>query len=126
MLISTIGHSVSIHLCGGEIENMALFGQAQACSVQANGCYADLKGNNGSFHIKGCCEDKTLIIDADKFLSKVIGKITDKNYKITPLLPVSISQIENATDALVYAHFVKYKPPIIGRDITIIVQALLI
>lgn len=126
MLISTIGHSVSIHLCGGEIENMALFGQAQACSVQVNGCYADLKGNLDSLHTKGCCEDKTVVIDAAKFLSKVTGKIADKSYKKAPLVPVSISLIENATDAFVYAHFVKYKPPIIGRDITIIVQALLI
>lgn len=126
VLISSISHSVSFHLCGGEIENVALFGHAQACSVHDRGCNKDTKANHDLLHNKGCCEDKTVVIDADKFLSKITEKIVDSSYQKFPLAQIGITQIGNSLDGLVNAHFVKYKPPLIGRDITILVQTFLI
>lgn len=77
-------------------------------------------------HSKGCCEDKSVVIDADKYLSKITEKIADKSYQNVPLALISITQIENSLNGLAYSHFVKYKPPLIERDITILVQTFLI
>ncbi len=124
--MSSIGHSVNFHFCGGEINNVAIFSQAQKCIVHDRSCDQDTKGNHDSLHNKGCCEDKSVVIDADKYLSKITEKIADKSYQKVPLALISITQIENSLNGLAYSHFVKYKPPLIERDITILVQTFLI
>jgi hypothetical protein len=123
--MSSVSHSVSFHLCGGEIENMSIFGHAETCTMHDNGCDDRADSHQSSFDHNGCCKDTNLVIDTDKYLSKATEKVTFEN-----LLNVSIAVVDRVQSISYtekeYAHTSIYKPPLINRDITILVQSFLI
>ncbi len=124
--MSSIGHSVSLHLCGGEIENVALLGRAQACSANDSSCDRDAKGNHESIHQKGCCEDKTVVVDTDKILSKITEKLDVANFLDASIPVVDRIHETNYYSTEEYTHSSTYKPPLIDRDITVLVRSFLI
>lgn len=74
---------------------------------------------------KSCCEDTTIVIDSDKYLSKIQGsKIISSNQIFVH--PVSNVQADPSVIDLSHTHYSNYKPPLIDQDITILVQTFLI
>ena len=124
VLILSISHSISFHFCGGEIQSMAVFGQAQQCQEHDNAC--DHGGTNQtSINDKGCCEDTTLLLDSYKYPSKKVETVIVQNSFI--FLPVAdLVQEFNPFVGLTFNHFLHYRPPLIERDIIILVQTFLI
>jgi hypothetical protein len=127
VLMSSISHSVSFHLCGGKVQSMAIFGHAQACEEHTRGCDHDADpSNHASVGHKGCCEEATVIIDSEKYSTKVSQTVTVK--PLTDALPLIVESVENLNSFVAAArgHFFNYRPPLIERDITILVQTFLI
>lgn len=123
MLISSISHAVNVHLCGGEINNVAIFSQAQKCTMYDSDC--DEARNVDRINQKGCCEDATIVIDSDKYLSKIRGSKIFDSHQIF-VQPASIIQTNLSYADLLHTQYSSYKPPIISRDITILLQSFLI
>ena len=125
VLMSSISHSVSFHICGGEIENVAIFGKAQSCEDHGNACDHGGSTNHTSINQKGCCEDATVLIDSDKYASKKTETITVESLYV--FLPVAqLVQGFSSLKGLTFNHFLHYRPPLIERDIIILVQTFLI
>lgn len=103
---------------------MAVFGQAQQCEEHDNAC--DHGGTNqASINHKGCCEDTTLLIDSYEYASKKVETVTvESSYVFLPV--VALVQEFNSFKGLVFNHFLHYRPPLIERDIIILVQTFLI
>lgn len=125
VLTSSISHSISIHFCGGEIESVAVFGQAKQCPEHDNACHYHGNTNHTSISHKGCCEDATFKIDSDKYTYKITDKITVDGSQYI-FLPVAYLVQEVNPFISFDRHFSRYKPPLIERDITILVQTFLI
>jgi hypothetical protein len=123
VLTTSISHSLSFHICGGEIQSLAVFGRAQSCQDQDNACERTEKPNHTSFNHKGCCEDTTVLIDSDKY--KATEKITLQSSQFICLPEVSLV-VEVGSSESQLSDFSLYKPPLIERDITILVQTFLI
>ena len=102
---------------------MAIFGQAEQCEQHDNACDRSDRFNHASLSHKGCCEDATLLIDSDKY--RATGKITIESPQFIYLPEVSLV-LEESTYENHFSNFSRYKPPIIKRDITLLVQAFLI
>jgi hypothetical protein len=126
VLMSSISHSVSFHICGGEIESMAVFGKAPACAGHNNVCHHDATNGHSSIHNTGCCEDATVLIDSDKYASKTTEKATVESAPYIFIPITDLVQEINPYAGLARVHFSKYRPPSIERDITILVQTFLI
>ncbi|MBS1681531.1 MAG: hypothetical protein JST37_07085 [Bacteroidetes bacterium] len=126
VLASSISHSVSLHICGGEIENIAFFGKARSCEMRDSACDHSRNASHSSISHKGCCEDATLLIGSDKYASKIAEKVIVKDSQYISLPLVKIVDDMNACADLARVQFVNYKPPLIERDITILVQSFLI
>jgi len=127
MLMSSISHSVSFHLCGGEVQSMAIFGHAQACEEHPRGCDHDsTTSSQESVGHKACCEDATVVVDSEKYSTKVSETVIAK--PLTDVLPLIVESIKylNSSVAVERGHFFNYRPPLIERDITILVQTFLI
>jgi hypothetical protein len=121
--MSSISHAVSFHICGGDLQSMAIFGKAQPCEEHDNACHHD-GTKHTSIDPKGCCEDATVSIDGDAY--KITEKVTVENSQFFFLsLANSVPEV-NAYAGLTQAHFSRYRPPLIERDITILVQTFLI
>lgn len=129
VLLSSISHSVSFHLCGGEVQSMTIFGHAQACKEHIRGCDHDADPSDYDYvsvgH-KGCCEEASVTIDSEKYSTKVSQTVTVKS--LTDALPLIVvsEQNLNFSFAAERGHFFNYRPPLIERDITVLVQTFLI
>ena len=103
---------------------MAIFGQAKTCEEHANVCHHD--ENKASLEQKECCENATILLDSDKYVSKVTQKVAVENFQFV-FLPVRDLMLQvNPQLSLAKSNFFSYKPPLIERDITILVQTFLI
>jgi hypothetical protein len=123
VLSSAISHSVSFHICAGEIQNITVFGKAQSCKDHDNACDHGERTKQASLNHKGCCEDATLLIDSDKY--KTAERITVESPQFIYLPEVSLVLEVNPYKSQ-FSQLSNYKPPLIERDITILVQTFLI
>jgi hypothetical protein len=117
ILLSSLNFSLSAHYCGQTIVDVALFGEAEACSMAA-------EMNNDSE--EPCCSDRQIIIEGEDYLS---SKSFEKQEveKIDILLfefqfPLELFLEDEKTQSLI----VQYTPPEIEKEITILVQSFLI
>lgn len=121
VLIASIGVTVNLHLCAGEVQSFALFVKAQPCKETQKTCH----GVEHHSKRNGCCEEESIVVK---------GKETNAEVKITTQLTPSFDLI-NAIAPVLYAiievdsftpKYTLYKPPLIEHDITLFVQSFLI
>jgi len=124
VFIASIGVTVNLHLCGGEVRSVALFVKAKPCPNEIP------KACHGSVHHSknnGCCEEESFLLKGKETNAEVktATQITPSFKFITVILPVlySIASIDSFIDTPKYAY---YKPPLIEQDITVLVHSFLI
>ncbi|HEY4654324.1 MAG TPA: hypothetical protein VIH22_07410 [Cyclobacteriaceae bacterium] len=125
MLTSSVSPSVSLHFCAGEIQNVAIFGKAQSCKTD-NNCDHGKRKNHTSLQQRGCCEDAMAICMLDEYSYAAKEKITIEVTQSFLIPPVSLIENANSCKAIDDIHHRSYKPPLIDRDITILIQTFLI
>lgn len=105
----------------GQLESIALFSGAEPCEMatQKSPCATnkhDPDCEHQQVTKKGCCEDQTVVIEGHEDLTQVT--------KIAVLYAV-VSFLFSAT-AVDHYTFNDYSPPLIERDIIVLVQSFLI
>ena len=120
VLFSSSSFMVGLHLCGGHIQNIALFTKAEGCGMekQMPPCHRH--------ESKPCCEDETIVHDAQDF------KVNISQVSITapPVLDVVVPAtfiaeiIPSSTSS--FKHDADYDPPIRSIDVTIDLQVFII
>lgn len=126
ILVTSISHSISFHLCGGSIEDVAFFGHARSCTGLENSCDRDFGQEHHSLNNKGCCKDTKISIDSDKYLSKITEKISIEKFQDISIPVIDLIQNDSDFSGVKNTHCAIYKPPLIERDITVLVQTFLI
>lgn len=124
VLIASIGVTVNLHLCAGQVQSIALFVKAQPCKMEMpKPCH----GTENHSKKNGCCEEKSIVLKGKESTAeiKAATEINPSFNLITVILPVLYSVIDLGSSVATprYAH---YKPPLIERDITVLVQSFLI
>ncbi|HRI80681.1 MAG TPA: hypothetical protein PLR06_14215 [Cyclobacteriaceae bacterium] len=123
MLITSIGVTINFHLCGGKVQSSALFVKAQPCKDVQKPCH----GTEHHSEKNGCCEEKSVALKGGEAtaLVKAPTHISPSFNLIAVILPVlySIVDLESSVSTPRYAH---YKPPLIEKDITVLVHTFLI
>ena len=77
---------------------------------------------------KGCCEGQTLVIEGHEYLTQVT-KVAVPDFQMIAVLYVVVSFLFSAPAVDHYTfndYFNDYSPPLIERDITVLVQSFLI
>ena len=124
VLIASIGVTVNLHLCGGNVQSIALFVKAQPCKMEMpKPCH----GNKIQSKRNGCCEEESILLKGKETTAelKTVTELTPSFNLISVILPVlySIIEVDSFSASPRYAH---YKPPIVERDITVFVRSFLI
>lgn len=122
------------HFCGGELKSFALFGKAQACSHASVEDHQDENVPACHRHMAskkkdkdGCCDDKEIVIE-----SLDITSIVNGFYKIAEhvwvALPIDVLQQDEEFKPVMLQRkkYLNYKPPLIFRDIPVLIQTFLI
>jgi hypothetical protein len=124
VLITSIGVTVNLHLCGGNVQSIALFVKARPCKMEMpKPCH----GSKTQTKRTGCCEEESILLKGKETTAelKTVTELTPSFNLISVILPVlySINEVDSFSTSPGYAH---YKPPLIERDITVFVQSFLI
>jgi len=122
-IASVIGVTVNLHLCGGQVQSIALFTKAKPCKDAPNPCH----GPQHHSKQKGCCEEESIVLKGKETNAeiKTATRITPSFSLIAVILPVLYSIID-VDSFIATPRYAYYKPPLIKRDITVLVQSFLI
>lgn len=127
VLLGSTSFTFNMHFCMEQIESIAFFKDAKACEMMTKAppcAKEDHHGGGEHEDAKGCCEDRTHLIEGQDEL-KEVGSVSLPNIQFVAVLYAvvfnyfALSDVENHT-------FKKYSPPIIERDIPVLVQSFLI
>ncbi|GAA0874897.1 hypothetical protein GCM10009118_13050 [Wandonia haliotis] len=133
MLSSSIGVSMDVHFCGGELKSFNFFGEADACEMQEpkkdynrSCCDSEqIKENQQCEHSSelqnNCCHNETFSIDvSDSFEVDYFTLNLSQSPVYIPLnchFQLTFSEIKSELN---YFHY--YHPPPIDQDIQVLYQ----
>ncbi|WP_416377301.1 HYC_CC_PP family protein [Algoriphagus sp. C2-6-M1] len=128
VLLSSTSLTFGMHFCMGQLESIALFSEAKPCDMHL------MKSQNASekhdpdcdheLAEKSCCEDHSIVTEGSKELS-IITPVSAPDFHMTAFLYAVVSFMFIAPEAD-YNTFRDYSPPLIDRDIVVLVQSLII
>jgi hypothetical protein len=105
VLVSSTSFMVGIHICMGEVQDIALFSKSEGCAMEKHlpPCHRHLS--------KPCCEDDAVVHDGDELKSSF------EQFSFNPPLPVTLhATVHFIADIVPQANFDKirdfYDPPL--------------
>jgi len=125
LVFSTVSFAVEKHECGGEITDIAVFGDSEKCSpmMKMDDCeihpYKSL-----SFNKSTCCKDINQIIQSNLVVEKATKTVAIQTVEFVKPLEISVKLFEGLQENIV--PFKNYTPPIIVTNISILHQTFLI
>ena len=124
ILVSSTSFTVNMHLCMGNIHDIAVLENAKSCPMEGMSEAQDLSGPVISW--KGCCENRTLSFEGHHYNLKLDDHNTISDVAISPvLLPAEFPDLAIYTAPRTSAH-IYYTPPLIARNIPVFVQSFLL
>ena len=129
VLVSSTGISVGMHLCGGELQDLAFFGSEADCPMEQQKTAQPACHNvPASDHATdNCCDDHTLVFaHADATPDTKIQLLTKAlDLKFVAAFQAVILQLF-APEAALKPAYALYTSPPLARDIPVLVQAFLL
>lgn len=132
---TSVGFTVDLHYCGGQLKSISLLGKAKSCHENTTHkvmppCphHQKLMEQNGSTALdtKHCCENKTVHVQSDQDQNiqqvKAAVEVLSPSFVLAYVLTfhtLSTSEVDTPT-------FAQYKPPLISRDIPVLTQSFLL
>lgn len=113
VLVSSSSFSIGLHLCAGEVQNIALFGKADGCQKekQLPPCHRH--------ETPACCQDQTVIHDSEDFQANAV------HFDVSAPAIVDIIHAQVILDGIVSSaavtsqRYYNYDPPLRSCDLTI-------
>ena len=133
MFLTSTGLSIDMHFCGNHLKSFSLTGKAKNCFelAKSSTCPKHKKevataNVECEMSKKDCCHNKTLNLQAD-----LTPDLPANDFLISPQLDRFIIAyvavfIDNKPETVAKPSFAHYKPPLIPRDIPVLVQSFLI
>lgn len=124
VLVSSSSFMVNMHFCGGHMQSVSLIEEAAPCPMEV-----ELPPCHKKVEIKksGCCEDKHVEFEGKDFNAKVhdFSLLNWQTINWVSSLPV-IMEVVQVNEALAFSNYTPYKPPLLERDIPVLIQTFLI
>lgn len=130
VLVSTTSFALTAHFCGDELQDLAFSDASESCEAhmaQLPPCHGEHDaGLISHLKKKNCCEDQALINNSEEFLKdSIILKIfSTDNYIVSFVASFLVSSLWPHVDY--FLPYSNYAPPLIERDISVLVQSFLL
>lgn len=136
MLFTSVGFAVDMHYCQGKLKSVSFFGKAKTCHEMSD--TASMKNcphhqkimeqkEGCSIDKKDCCSNKTVYFQSDQDqqvqTSDFVVSKQLQQFVIAYVAAFFTNDFSIESDAV---SFVLYKPPLISRDIYVLVQSFLL
>ena len=122
IVLSSMSFTVNRHLCMGEIESVRVISAAPACDMHSKSCHASEPDKSNE---EDCCEDEKHVLQGLDELSK--APAFQKTYhQLVTVLSLLVSYFSANTEQPLIAAMEVYVPPLLPRDIPVLIQSFLI
>ncbi|RDV16168.1 hypothetical protein DXT99_05725 [Pontibacter diazotrophicus] len=127
VLVSSTGMAVGMHICGGELRDVTLFGTAADCPMEKQQedlppCHAAEKEADDN-----CCEDHKVVVERTDATSEHDAITLSKTLDIKFIAAVQTIILQLfAPEAAIQPTYARYASPPLARDIPVLVQSFLL
>ena len=120
VLVSSTSFMVGMHICMGEVQNIALFGKADSCQKEKAlpACHKHMK--------PACCEDETVFHEATDFKGSIEHIHIDVPAPTDIEQPVVLISEVIPASPIARTQYYNYDPPLRSCDLTVEHQVFLI
>lgn len=120
LLVSSTSFMVGIHVCGGEVRNVALFKKADGCEKEQPmpPCHRHSKAS--------CCEDETMVHTSNDFKSSTSLAFVSPFGTPVMLVPFTLISEVIPSTSIFHLEWTDYGPPLPSHDLTVEHQVFLI
>jgi hypothetical protein len=133
VLFSSVGFSMDLHYCQGELKSFSLIGKAKSCHEMAKKVFCPhhqkmmtMSDEGCEKDQKDCCNNEKLFfqLDQDQQIQN-LDLVLSQQLKqfIVAYLSVILEMSIIKNEAIPYA---QYKPPLIQKDIHVLIQSFLL
>ena len=120
VMVSSTNFMVGMHICMGEVKNVAIFTKAEACELEQKlpPCHRQMKAS--------CCEDESIVHKGDDL------KASNSQILLSTPAPIIIEQSFTQVSEIIPSarltriFFYNYDPPLRDNDLTVRIQVFLI
>ena len=130
---TSIGFSIDMHFCQGNLKNVNLFGTAKSCfELESEGVRSHCSKHQSSCHKKtkpedhkDCCNNETIEIqlDSDYIDAPAVTLNTQQIHFVASFI---FTYFGLTTDQIELDNFLLYKPPLPDKDILVFIQSFLL
>ena len=123
VLVSSSSFVVNMHFCGDRVQSISIIEAATPCSmeVQLPPCHKKM-----AIKKSGCCEDKHMAFEGKSFNTLQDFSLITTQATSWLAAPSLIMEVIQKSEALRISNRTPYKPPIVERDIPVLIQSFLI
>jgi len=122
VLVSSSFVVIDEHYCCNNLESFSIFGRADVCDKGMPTCEIDY--NSNSLSEKSCCSNNTKVIEGSTF--KINPQIEIDLFQLDFIKPTFNYELKNFFNFKEKTHFKNYLPPLITRDLLVLIQRFLI
>lgn len=136
MLVSSTGFSIDLHYCQGQIKGFSFFGEAASCHQQAEkkhckkakkACHAAPVDQMETISCKkDCCSNKTIKVEHNTDAKKIqTAELTPAQVEMLTAF-VQVFLLENTDLTKRIIPHLNYVPPLLTKDIPVLIQSFLL
>jgi|SRR5690606_12767702 len=127
VLVSSTTFTVGLHVCRGHVSDIAVMQEAQPCAMELMAVELGFADEDCGMTSKmKCCEDRTLSFEGTDYQYKAAKSLTLHDLTTVQAVLPALLGFVSPSQSSTYAPSHSYKPPLIHRDVTILVQSFLI
>lgn len=119
VLVSTTSFTIDKHLCMGRVQSVAILHDAAPCPME-------MMAQAGMNTMDGCCQDTQTVIEGNDLQVKTLKPVAIEYQSLWVATLEHVIETFDLQSAQTYPAFLSYKPPLIEREIPVLVQSFLI
>ncbi|MCC9167435.1 HYC_CC_PP family protein [Pontibacter harenae] len=130
LLLSSTGVSVGMHLCGGELRDLSLFGEATDCPMEQQKkeklppCHTPKEQQAPA---DDCCQDHEFVVERLDVASDTKALIINKTLDLKFIAAVKVVVLQLfSPEEVIAPSFTSYTSPPLARNIPVLVQSFLL
>lgn len=136
VFVSSTGLSIDLHYCQGQIKSFSLIGEAESCHQQTKKvcckkehkiCHAAQSNQDDLGKCeKNCCSNKTIKVESNDEAKKLQStELSQKQVKFLTAF-VQVFLLEKIDLSKIIVPHLNYIPPLLNKNIPILIQSFLL
>lgn len=125
VVFSSLGMTITRHLCAGEVKSLAVFSHSAACEMEQQ--KEKLPPCHQSPTEDDCCQDLTIVLEVEdhKSVNSPVFKLSVPDITFIAAFTVVWNSLFDLYSPA-YTYVPGYSPPVLAQDIPVLVQSFLL